>query len=237
MRGVRITELVTFLERESGRVQLDVIHPSWLVFSDGFKASMMRGVTSRSTDVLASLVLLAVFWPVMLLTALGIKLTEGLGASVLYRQLRVGQHGNCFFLYKFRTMREDAESDGKARWASSDDDRITPIGHFLRRSRFDELPQLWNVLIGQMSFVGPRPERPEFVDQLMTSVPYYAERHHVKPGLTGWAQLCYPYGASEKDALEKLKFDLYYVKNHSLLFDLAIILQTIEVVLWRKGAR
>ena len=134
-------------------------------------------------------------------------------------------------------MRVDAEADGKARWATSNDNRITPLGRFLRRSRLDELPQIWNVLTGQMSLVGPRPERPEFVDQLTTSVPYYAERHHVKPGLTGWAQLCYPYGASEKDALEKLKFDLYYIKNHSLLFDLAIILQTIEVVLWRKGSR
>jgi sugar transferase (PEP-CTERM system associated) len=237
LRGVQISELVTFLERESGRVQLDVIHPSWLVFSEGFRSGMMRGVTSRSTDVAASFVLLAVFWPVMLLAALAIKFGDGLRAPVLYRQVRVGQHGHAFVLYKFRTMREDAEADGKARWASSDDDRVTKVGAFLRKTRLDELPQLWNVLIGEMSLVGPRPERPEFVEQLTSSVPYYAERHCVKPGVTGWAQLCYPYGASEKDALEKLKFDLYYVKNHSLLFDLAIILQTIEVVLWRKGSR
>jgi sugar transferase (PEP-CTERM system associated) len=237
VRGVRISELVTFLERESGRVQLDVIHPSWLVFSEGFRSGMMRGVTSRSTDVLASVLLLAVLWPVMLLAALAIKLGEGLRAPVFYRQVRVGQYGKAFVLYKFRTMRQDAEADGQARWASADDDRITPVGAFLRKTRVDELPQLWNVLVGEMSLVGPRPERPEFVEQLTTSVPYYAERHCVKPGVTGWAQLCYPYGASEKDALEKLKFDLYYVKNHSLLFDLAIILQTIEVVLWRKGSR
>ena len=237
MRGVQITELVSFLERESGRVQLDVIHPSWLVFSDGFGVSAMRGATSRTADLLVSLILLAGLWPLMLITALAIKLSEGLSAPVLYRQLRVGQHGHGFILYKFRTMRVDAEADGKARWATSNDDRITPLGRFLRRCRLDELPQFWNVLTGQMSLVGPRPERPEFVDQLTTTVPYYAERHHVKPGLTGWAQLCYPYGASEKDALEKLKFDLYYIKNHSLLFDLAIILQTIEVVLWRKGSR
>jgi exopolysaccharide biosynthesis polyprenyl glycosylphosphotransferase len=197
----------------------------------------MRGVTSRSTDVLASVVLLALLWPVMLLVALAIKLGEGLSAAIFYRQVRVGQHGHAFVLYKFRTMRQDAEADGQARWASTDDDRITPVGAFLRKTRLDELPQLWNVLVGEMSLVGPRPERPEFVEQLTTSVPYYAERHCVKPGVTGWAQLCYPYGASEKDALEKLKFDLYYVKNHSLLFDLAIILQTIEVVLWRKGSR
>jgi sugar transferase (PEP-CTERM system associated) len=237
LNGVRITELVTFLERESGRVQIDVIHPSWLVFSEGFRSGLMRGVTSRSTDVVASLALLTIFAPVMLLVAMAIKLGEGLRAPALYRQVRVGQYGRPFVLYKFRTMRQDAEADGKARWAQTDDDRITPVGAFLRKTRLDELPQLWNVLIGEMSLVGPRPERPEFVEQLTTSVPFYAERHCVKPGVTGWAQLCYPYGASEQDALEKLKFDLYYVKNHSLIFDLAIILQTIEVVLWRKGSR
>ena len=161
----------------------------------------------------------------------------GWSAPILYRQRRVGQHGRVFDVMKFRSMRVDAEKPGQAQWAVANDPRVTRVGSFIRKTRLDELPQLFNVLRGDMSFVGPRPERPEFVEHLEQTIPYYRERHTVKPGITGWAQLCYPYGASEKDALEKLQYDLYYVKNRSLVFDLAIIVQTVEVVLWGKGAR
>jgi lipopolysaccharide/colanic/teichoic acid biosynthesis glycosyltransferase len=155
---------------------------------------------------------------------------------VIYRQQRVGLEGQPFTLYKLRSMRQDAEKNG-AQWAVTNDPRVTRVGAFIRKTRLDELPQLFNVLKGEMSFVGPRPERPEFVEKLSQKIPYYRERHCVKPGITGWAQLCYPYGASEQDALEKLQYDLYYVKNKTLLFDLVILLQTVEVVLWRRGAR
>ncbi len=185
----------------------------------------------------ASLMLLLATWPVMLLTVLAIKLEDGFGASVLYRQVRVGEHGKPFQLMKFRSMREDAERDGKARWAAANDDRVTRVGRIIRKLRIDELPQILNVLSGQMSLVGPRPERPEFVSQLDRAIPFYAERHTIKPGVTGWAQLCYPYGADERDAAEKLQYDLFYVKNRTLLFYLAILLQTVEVVLCGKGAR
>jgi lipopolysaccharide/colanic/teichoic acid biosynthesis glycosyltransferase len=166
-----------------------------------------------------------------------IKLEDGIRAPVFYRQRRVGLDGEVFNLLKFRSMSVNAEADGKAQWAQKNDSRVTRVGGFMRKTRIDELPQLLNVLRGDMSFVGPRPERPEFVSQLNERIPYYRERHCVKPGITGWAQLCYPYGSSEKDALEKLQYDLYYVKNHGFLFDLMILLQTAEVVLWGKGAR
>jgi lipopolysaccharide/colanic/teichoic acid biosynthesis glycosyltransferase len=156
---------------------------------------------------------------------------------VLYRQVRVGRYGKNFAVLKFRSMREDAEREGKAIWASKNDSRVTRVGEFMRKTRIDELPQIINVLRGEMSFVGPRPERPEFVQQLSERIPYYRERHTLKPGITGWAQLCYPYGSSEQDALEKLQYDLFYIKNHTLIFYLAILLQTVEVILWRKGAR
>jgi len=191
----------------------------------------------RAFDIVASLLLLLVALPFMLLTALAIKLSEGLGASIFYRQVRVGQYGRVFKLLKFRSMREDAEVDGKPQWAQKNDNRVTRVGSFIRLTRIDELPQILNVLRGEMSFVGPRPERPEFVAQLNERIPYYRERHSIKPGITGWAQLCYPYGSSEQDAAEKLQYDLFYVKNHSLLFYLAIILQTVEVIVWGKGAR
>lgn len=236
MQGVRVTELVTFLERESGRVQLDVIHPSWLIFSEGFRRNSVRETLVRALDVIVSMILLSITWPIILLSAIAIKICDGVAAPVLYRQTRVGILGEPFELVKFRTMTVDAEADG-AQFAQHRDPRITRIGSILRRTRFDELPQFWNVLRGHMSLVGPRPERPEFVAHFNNALPYYAERHYVKPGLTGWAQLCYPYGATERDTIQKLQFDLYYVKNHSILFDLAIILQTIEVVLWGKGAR
>ena len=173
----------------------------------------------------------------MLLIAFSIKIEDGLKAPVFYQQSRVGQGGDEFQVLKFRSMREDAESDGKAVWAEEEDPRVTRIGRLIRKYRLDELPQAFNVIRGQMSLVGPRPERPEFVDQLSESIPYYSERHTVKPGVTGWAQLRYSYGSSEEDTVQKLQYDLYYVKNHNLLLDFTIILQTVEVILWGKGAR
>jgi sugar transferase (PEP-CTERM system associated) len=237
LSGVEIVDLVTFLERETGRVHLDVLHPSWIIFAEGFRRDGVRQTTKRTFDIVASLLLVLITWPVFVLTILMIKLEDGLRAPVLYRQRRVGIDGHAFDVLKFRSMRVDAEGDGKARWATGSDDRVTRAGRFIRKVRIDELPQIFNVLCGDMSFVGPRPERPEFVEKLAESIPYYDERHCAKPGITGWAQVCYPYGSSEKDSLEKLQYDLYYVKNHSLLFDLMILLQTVEVVLLGKGGR
>ncbi len=237
LEGLEIVELVTFLERETGKVRLDVLNPSWMIFSEGFRQGRFHSSLERAFDVVASFILLVVALPLMLLTALAIKISEGPRASIFYRQVRVGQYGRVFRLMKFRSMREDAECEGKAQWAQRNDSRVTRVGAFIRMTRIDELPQILNVLRGEMSFVGPRPERPEFVEQLNERIPYYRERHSIKPGITGWAQLCYPYGSSEQDAAEKLQYDLFYVKNHSLLFYLAIILQTVEVVVWGKGAR
>jgi sugar transferase (PEP-CTERM system associated) len=237
LNGIEVIELATFLERETGKVYLDILIPSWMIFSSGFRRDVVRRYTERGFDMLASFALLLVALPVMLLTMLAIKLEEGMRAPVLYLQPRVGYAGRVFRVMKFRSMRQDAEKDGQARWASANDDRVTRVGKFIRKVRIDELPQLFNVLSGQMSFVGPRPERPEFVKQLAETIPYYEVRHAVKPGITGWAQLCYPYGASEQDASEKLQYDLYYVKNHSLIFDILILLQTVEVILLGKGAR
>jgi sugar transferase (PEP-CTERM system associated) len=237
LSGVEITELATFLERETGKVYLDILVPSWMIFGTGFRRDIARLYSERAFDVLASFALLVIAAPFMLLTMLAIKLEDGVGAPVLYGQPRVGYAGRVFRVLKFRSMRVDAEKDGKARWAQANDDRVTRVGRFIRKTRIDELPQLLNVLRGNMSFVGPRPERPEFVKQLSETIPYYEERLAVKPGITGWAQLCYPYGASEQDAIEKLQYDLYYVKNHGLLFDILILLQTVEVILLGKGAR
>ncbi len=237
LEGVDITELVTFFERETGKVRLDVLNPSWMIFSDGFRQGRLNGLLERSFDVMVSLVLLVVTFPVALLAVLAIKLEDGLRAPTLYRQTRVGQYGRPFKLMKFRSMRVDAESAGKPIWAAKNDSRVTRVGAFMRKTRIDEIPQVLNVLRGEMSFVGPRPERPEFVSQLNERIPYYRERHSIKPGLTGWAQLCYPYGSSEQDAAEKLQYDLFYVKNHSPLFYLAIVVQTVEVIVWGKGAR
>jgi sugar transferase (PEP-CTERM system associated) len=234
--GVEITEAVTFLERETGKVYLEELRPSWMIFGGGFRRDVLRRYSERGFDVGASALLLMLSFPLMLLTALAIKLEDGFDAPVLYRQQRVGYQGRLFDVIKFRSMRLDAESDGP-RWATLNDSRVTRVGSVIRKLRIDELPQLLTVLRGKMSFVGPRPERPEFVTRLAGSIPYYQERHAVKPGITGWAQLCYPYGASEQDALEKLQYDLFYVKNHGLLFDLLILLQTVEVILFGKGAR
>ena len=237
LAGIEIIDLATFLERETGKVRLDLTSPSWFIFGEGFRVSPLQQALERGFDVIASLGLLVIAAPFMAMSALAIKIEDGRDAPVLYRQRRVGQHGGLFDVLKFRSMRIDAEKPGEARWATPNDPRVTRVGDFIRKTRLDELPQLFNVLRGDMSFVGPRPERPEFVERLEQTIPYYRERHTVKPGITGWAQLCYPYGASEKDAREKLQYDLYYVKNRSLIFDLAILVQTVEVVLWGKGAR
>ncbi|MEZ5473863.1 MAG: TIGR03013 family PEP-CTERM/XrtA system glycosyltransferase [Steroidobacteraceae bacterium] len=234
--GIEVTELMTFLERETGKVHLDVINPSWLIFGAGFRRDHVRLASERALDLLACVALLLVVWPLMLLTALAIMVEDGARAPIFYRQTRVGFRGKNFPVIKFRSMRVDAEKAG-AQWAQRNDTRVTRVGAIIRKLRIDELPQLLNVLRGDMSFVGPRPERPEFVANLSAQIPYYQERHFVKPGITGWAQVCYPYGASETDAAEKLQYDLYYVKNHSLLFDIMILLQTAEVVLLGKGAR
>lgn len=235
--GIEITELITFLERETGKLRLDVLNPSWMIFSEGFRRGRVHAVLERLLDLVASLLLSIVALPFMILTAIAIKIEDGWHASILYRQKRVGQYGRTFDVLKFRSMREDAERNGKPQWATKNDARVTRVGDFIRKTRIDELPQIFNVVRGEMSFVGPRPERPEFVQQLSERIPYYNERHNVKPGVTGWAQICYPYGSSEQDALEKLQYDLYFVKNHSLLFYIGVLIQTVEVIIWRKGSR
>jgi sugar transferase (PEP-CTERM system associated) len=234
--GVHVNEISTFLERETGRVDLQSVNPSWLIFSDGFSSSrMLSSMFKRLFDIVASLLLLALSFPVILLGALAVKL-ESKGPA-FYRQRRVGLYGTGFDIIKLRSMRIDAEVGGKAVWAEKDDPRITRVGRFIRKVRIDELPQCWSVLKGEMSFVGPRPERPQFVEDLEQQIPYYAERHMVKPGITGWAQINYPYGASTEDSRHKLEYDLYYAKNYSPFLDLLILLQTIRVVLFPEGAR
>lgn len=237
LAGIDVIDLLEFLERETGKIRIDLVSPGWLIFSPGFRRSQIKEFTKRVLDVIVCGSLLVVSWPIMLCIALAIKIEDGLSAPVFYKQFRVGQNNRNFNVLKFRSMAEDAEQDGKAVWASENDSRVTRVGNFLRNSRLDELPQVFNVLAGQMSVVGPRPERPEFVSELQENIPYYAERHVMKPGVTGWAQLKYSYGASEEDAIEKLQYDLYYIKNQTLLLDFLIILQTVEVVLWGKGAR
>ncbi|HWZ64314.1 MAG TPA: TIGR03013 family XrtA/PEP-CTERM system glycosyltransferase [Steroidobacteraceae bacterium] len=237
LAGVDVTELLTFLERESGRVRIDVLNPSWIIFGEGFRRGSLRQLTARVLDLTAGSIIFVLSIPAMLFTVLAIKLEDGLRAPVLYRQERVGLGGRPFSLMKFRSMNVNAEASGEARWAQQNDPRVTRVGAVTRKLRIDELPQVLNVLRGDMSLVGPRPERPEFVASLAEKIPYYVERHCVKPGITGWAQLCYPYGSSEQDALEKLQYDLYYIKNNSLLLDLSILVQTAEVAIFGKGAR
>ena len=237
LQGTVVTELAEFFEREAGTVKMDLTNPSWLLFADGFNISPVRRTIKRTFDVIVALLLLLLTWPLMLLTALAIRMESGGGSQILYRQERVGENGRPFTLIKFRSMRLDAEGDGVARWATKGDHRVTRAGQLIRKARLDELPQLWNVLRGDMSIIGPRPERPQFVNDFNTRIHYYALRHCVKPGLAGWAQLRYPYGSSLEDAEEKLKFDLFYVKNQNLVFDLAILAQTVEVVLFGRGAR
>ncbi|HEY0230198.1 MAG TPA: TIGR03013 family XrtA/PEP-CTERM system glycosyltransferase, partial [Dokdonella sp.] len=235
--GVQITDLATFFERESGKVKLSLIEPSWLVFSNGFDSSPLRLAVKRLFDIGTAMIVLLLTWPFMLLVALAIRIESGAGQPILYRQERVGERGRTFALTKFRSMRTDAELDGVARWATRNDDRVTRVGRIIRKARLDELPQLANVLRGDMGIVGPRPERPQFVADLATQIRYYSLRHCVKPGLAGWAQLRYPYGASAEDASEKLKYDLFYVKNHNLLLDILILIQTVEIVLFGRGVR
>jgi len=237
LAGTDITELLTFLERETGRVRIDVLNPSWMIFGEGFRRDTLRLFSARALDLIASSAILLVTWPLMLVTILAIKIEEGWRAPIFYAQPRVGLAGEVFNVLKFRSMRTDAEAGGKAIWAQKGDSRVTRVGAFIRKCRIDELPQILCVFRGHMSFVGPRPERPAFVAELSEKIPYYVQRHCVKPGITGWAQLCYPYGSSEQDALEKLQYDLYYIKNNNLLFDLAILLQTAEVVFMGQGAR
>ncbi|MDH5256550.1 MAG: TIGR03013 family PEP-CTERM/XrtA system glycosyltransferase [Gammaproteobacteria bacterium] len=234
MSGVLVTDILTFFERQVGRIVLELLQPSWLIFSDGFSHGVFRNISKRSFDIAASMILLAFTFPIMLFTMLCIYLEDR--GPVFYRQVRVGQNWKLVQVMKFRSMRIDAEKAG-AQFATANDDRVTRCGRFIRKTRIDELPQLFNVLKGEMSFVGPRPERPQFVEEFSENIPFYAERHRVKPGITGWAQICYPYGASEKDTIEKLQYDLYYVKNYSLFLDLTILFQTAEVILWGKGAR
>lgn len=235
MSGIEVVDLQTFFEREQGKLRLDCLHPSWMIFSDGFGQSPAQEYVKRAFDIVNSALLLLVTAPVMLFTAIWIKLEDG--GPVFFTQVRVGQNGKLFKVIKFRSMRVDAEGDGKARWAQQNDSRVTKLGGFIRKVRIDELPQVFNVLRGDMSFVGPRPERPEFVEQLSKNIPYFSERHRVKPGITGWAQIRYPYGASESDAMEKLQYDLYYAKNHNLFLDLTVLLHTAEVILFGQGAR
>ena len=231
MLGIDVCDVQSFIERETGKLDVDLLQQSWVVFGDGFVHNRWRTASKRVFDLLVSSLLLLVSLPLIVVTILCIWVEGGFRGPILYRQMRVGLDGVPFEVAKFRSMRADAEADGKAVWAQRDDPRITRVGAVMRRMRIDELPQLLNVLKGEMSFVGPRPERPEFVEDLEPEIPYYAHRHRIKPGLTGWAQLCYPYGASLDDAKEKLQYDLYYLKNHSLLLDLIILMQTVDVVL------
>jgi sugar transferase (PEP-CTERM system associated) len=235
LAGINVVEYLTFFERETRKIELEALQPSWLIFSDGFRQGKLVDAAKRVFDIAVSLALVVFTLPVILLTALAIWLDDR--SPVLYRQERVGRDGRGFTLLKFRSMRTDAEAKGAPQWARNADPRATRIGATLRKFRIDELPQLLNVLRGDMSFVGPRPERPFFVDELAQSIPFYRERHSVKPGITGWAQVNYPYGASLEDARQKLAFDLYYVKNRTLFLDFLILVQTVRVILFPEGAR
>jgi sugar transferase (PEP-CTERM system associated) len=233
--GVKVHDLNTHFEKTLGQIRIDFLNASWLIFGDGFNQGALRTAVKRVFDIFSASLLLLVSLPVMAVTALVIKLESP--GPVLYRQERVGLNGRTFSIAKFRSMRSDAEKDGKPVWASANDSRVTTVGAFIRKVRIDELPQLFNVLKGEMSLVGPRPERPFFVDQLTQEIPFYALRHSVKPGVTGWAQVRYPYGATVEDSLQKLQYDLYYVKNHTLFLDLVVLMETVGVVLTGKGAR
>ena len=232
LAGVKISEALTFTEKETGRIDLQALHPSWLIYGSGFRQGALHRSLKRLFDVIISLLLLVLALPLLALAAVAIFVESGGRGGVLLRQERVGLHGQVFKMLKLRSMVPDAEHDGRARWASAGDPRITRVGALTRRFRIDELPQILNVLKGEMSFVGPRPERPEFVRQLSEQIPFYRERHCVKPGLAGWAQLCYPYGSSLEDARQKLQYDLFYIKNKNAMFDFLILLETLEVVIW-----
>jgi sugar transferase (PEP-CTERM system associated) len=235
LRGARVLSGTAFCEHHLGRIDLDTVDAHWLLVAEGFAQGQLTNVVKRALDVAVSLSLLVLTLPVMLVTALLIKFDSP--GPILYRQQRLGLHGETFTLCKFRSMRIDAEAGGDPRWAQHQDPRVTRVGRFIRPMRIDELPQLINVLLGQMSMIGPRPERPHFVEQLSRVIPLYRQRSYVKPGITGWAQVNYPYGASVEDAREKLAYDLYYVKNRSLMLDILILFATVRVILFREGAR
>jgi sugar transferase (PEP-CTERM system associated) len=235
LSGIRVIDYVAFWERETGRVDLESLQPSWFILTDGFHMGPVSEFLKRGFDLLISSVILIAFLPVMVMAAIAIKLESP--GPLLFHQERVGLRGRPFTLLKFRSMRVDAERDGNPQWAQRNDPRVTRVGAFIRLVRIDELPQLWNVLRGDMSFVGPRPERPYFVEQLSQSIPFYNERHAIRPGITGWAQVNYCYGASVEDARHKLSYDLYYLKNRDLFLDFVTLMQTVRVILWPEGAR
>jgi sugar transferase (PEP-CTERM system associated) len=235
LRGVRVMDLTSFYERELGQLRIDNLRASWLIFGEGFDSGIFRSVIKRIFDVIVSLAILVLSSPLWVAGLLAVFFETG--RPLLYKQVRTGQGNRPFTIYKMRSMRTDAEKDGKPIWAGAGDTRVTRVGKFIRKTRIDELPQLFNVLKGDMSFVGPRPERPFFVEKLLEDIPYYDVRHSVKPGITGWSQVRYPYGASVEDAMAKLQYDLYYVKNHSLFLDLLIMMETVQVVVLGKGAR
>jgi len=233
--GVRVVDIATYFEKTLAQIKISHVNAGWLIFGDGFNQGVIRTAVKRIFDIAFSALIFMLALPIMAITAIVIKLESP--GSVLYRQERVGLNGSVFKVIKFRSMRSDAEKDGKPRWATLNDDRVTKVGRFIRKVRIDELPQLLNVLRGEMSLVGPRPERQFFVDDLVNKIPYYAVRHSVKPGVTGWAQVRYEYGSTVEDSIEKLQYDLYYVKNNTLFLDLLIMLETVAVVLTGKGAR
>lgn len=233
LQGIKVTDAATFFERETCQIRVDSLQPSWLVFGGGFDQSFARTFMKRSFDLACSILILLLTFPLMLAAAIAVRLEDR--GPVFYSQERVGKDGKTFLVHKFRSMRADAEKSGQPQWAAQNDPRVTRVGNFMRKTRIDELPQILNVFKGDMSFVGPRPERPYFVEQLIEVVPYYNVRHSVKPGITGWAQVRYGYGSSAEDALQKLQYDLYYVKNNSLFLDILILINTLKVVLFRSG--
>jgi sugar transferase (PEP-CTERM system associated) len=234
LQGIRVHDLASYFEQTMGQIRLDALYAGWLIFGEGFRQALLRTFIKRAFDIVCATALLIIFAPLMALAAALIIIETGF--PIFYKQERVGLNGRLFNVVKFRSMRTDAEGDGQPRWASAKDDRVTLIGRVMRKTRIDELPQLFSVMAGDMSLVGPRPERPYFVDQLTRQIPFYAVRHCVKPGVTGWAQVRYHYGASVEDAAGKLQYDLYYVKNHSLMLDLVVLFETVGVVLNGEGA-
>ncbi|MCE2594194.1 TIGR03013 family PEP-CTERM/XrtA system glycosyltransferase [Motilimonas cestriensis] len=233
--GVEVMDVLNFIERETGQIAVNQLYPSWLVYSNGFvRSDSIRSIASNMLNLGLAVIIICLLWPLLLFVMMAIYLEDR--GPIFYRQTRIGYAGKPFEILKFRSMRVNAQANG-AQWAAKNDSRATRIGQFMRKYHIDELPQIFNILKGEMSFIGPRPEQPEFVERLCTQLPYYAERHNVKPGLAGWAQLKYPYGACDKDALEKLQYDLYYVKHRNFWFDLAIFVQTIEVVCFAQGSR
>ena len=233
-KGVRFDHLASLYEEYTGKIAVENLRPSWFIFSGGFRKGRLLMLAKRTLDLVVAALGLIVLSPIMAMVALAIRITSP--GPAVYHQQRVGKDGRLFTIHKFRSMRVDAEALTGAVWASVDDPRVTPVGRFLRRTRLDELPQLWNVVCGHMSFVGPRPERPEFVDDLATQIPFYGQRHAVRPGVTGWAQVRHRYGNTVEDSLEKLQYDLFYIKHLSIAFDLFVILETMKTVITRRGS-